>query len=115
MGRRTDPTSQRTGPHHAVYRARRADSLETGQSGRPLALGVAQPSMTTFICHCGCRHHAAARFSGHTTIAICNSSKKFVRAALRERRRDPDHGWTNASLASRLPAWIKEAKNRDQC
>jgi hypothetical protein len=33
-------------------------------------------------------------------------------AALRERRRDPGHGWSNQSFASRLPKWVKAAKNR---
>lgn len=36
----------------------------------------------------------------------------YALAALRERRRDPAHGWSNQSFASRLPAWIKAAKNR---
>jgi hypothetical protein len=38
----------------------------------------------------------------------------FALAELRERRRDPEHGWSNASFASRLPKWIKLAKNRDE-
>jgi len=37
----------------------------------------------------------------------------FVAASLRERRRDPAHGWSNSSLASRLPRWITAAENRD--
>ena len=36
----------------------------------------------------------------------------YALAALRERRRDPEHGWSNQSVASRLPKWIKAAKNR---
>jgi len=36
----------------------------------------------------------------------------YALAALRERRRDAAHGWSNQSFASRLPAWIKAAKNR---
>ena len=36
----------------------------------------------------------------------------FALAELRERRRDPAHGWSNAAFASRLPKWIKAAKNR---
>ena len=36
----------------------------------------------------------------------------FVGARIRERRRDPVHGWSNAAIASRLPAWLKAAKNR---
>jgi hypothetical protein len=35
-------------------------------------------------------------------------------ARLRERRRDADHGWSNATFTSRLPKWIKSAKNRDE-
>ena len=35
----------------------------------------------------------------------------LVRATLRERRQGPS-GWSNSSFVSRLPRWIKEAKNR---
>lgn len=35
----------------------------------------------------------------------------FFSADLRERHRGP-HGWSNASFISRLPAWMKAAKNR---
>jgi hypothetical protein len=38
----------------------------------------------------------------------------FVGARLRERVRDGEHGWSNKSLASRLPSWMKAAKNRDE-
>lgn len=40
--------------------------------------------------------------------------KEYVSAKLRERSPHPEHGWSNQSLASRLPQWIKSAKNRDQ-
>ncbi|MBL8665661.1 MAG: hypothetical protein JNM29_22690 [Candidatus Odyssella sp.] len=36
----------------------------------------------------------------------------YALADLRERRRDPAQGWSNQSLASRLPKWVKAAKNR---
>ena len=36
----------------------------------------------------------------------------FALAQLRERRRDPEQGWSNAAVTSRLPRWIKSAKNR---
>jgi len=38
--------------------------------------------------------------------------ERFVSASLRERQQDPEHGWSNRSLASRLPKWISKAKNR---
>ena len=38
----------------------------------------------------------------------------FVGARLRERRHDEVAGWSNRSLPSRLPAWIKSGKNRDE-
>jgi len=38
----------------------------------------------------------------------------FVDARLRERIRDDEHGSSNRSLASRLPSWVKAAKNRDE-
>ena len=38
----------------------------------------------------------------------------LVTATLRERTRDPTFGWSNQSIASRLPSWIKAAENRGQ-
>jgi hypothetical protein len=37
----------------------------------------------------------------------------FVAARLRERSRDERYGWSNRSLPSRLPPWIKSGKNRE--
>jgi hypothetical protein len=37
----------------------------------------------------------------------------YVGATLRERKPD-QYGWSNRSLASRLPAWIKARKHRDE-
>lgn len=39
--------------------------------------------------------------------------RKFVSATRRNRIKDPEHGWSNKSLASRLPKWIQIAKNRN--
>ena len=36
----------------------------------------------------------------------------YVRATLREHARG-EHGWRNQALANRLPAWMKDAKNRE--
>jgi hypothetical protein len=36
----------------------------------------------------------------------------FIGAGLRERA-PGEHGWSNQGLASRLPAWMRSAKNRD--
>ena len=36
----------------------------------------------------------------------------YVRATLREHTRG-EHGWRNQALRNRLPAWMKDAKNRD--
>jgi hypothetical protein len=38
--------------------------------------------------------------------------RAFVSADLRERSKSPTLGWSNKSLASRLPKWIKQASNR---
>ncbi len=38
----------------------------------------------------------------------------LVGARLRERQRHPERGWANSSLASRLPKWVKSAKNRPE-
>ncbi len=37
----------------------------------------------------------------------------IARATLRERSQDGKYGWSNQSLLSRLPAWVKAAKNRE--
>lgn len=53
---------------------------------------------------------------GHTLWAFNERHlgfiRDYVRAALRERRRDLEFGWSNRSLASRLPQWMQLAKNR---
>jgi len=38
--------------------------------------------------------------------------ESFVASKHRERTRDPDLGWRNKSLSSRLPKWIQSSKNR---
>lgn len=38
----------------------------------------------------------------------------YIGATLRERERDPQNGWSNASLASRLPKWMSSGKHRDE-
>lgn len=40
--------------------------------------------------------------------------ESFVFAKRRERKPDDKWGWTNQSMISRLPAWIKSAKNREE-
>ncbi len=40
--------------------------------------------------------------------------RQFVAADLRNRTRSQSDGWSNKSLASRLPKWIKIAANRDR-
>lgn len=37
----------------------------------------------------------------------------YIKADLRERRQNED-GWRNASVASRLPQWMKSSKNRSK-
>jgi hypothetical protein len=38
--------------------------------------------------------------------------ERYVSAMLRERRPDAQFGWSNHSLAGRLPQWLTAAKNR---
>lgn len=40
--------------------------------------------------------------------------ENYVEAKLRERREYEESGWANRSLVSRLPAWMKSAKNREE-
>lgn len=54
-----------------------------------------------------CGHVLWAHNAGHLRFL-----KAYVGAELRERRRDPEHGWCNAGLASRLPKWMQLAKHR---
>jgi hypothetical protein len=57
-----------------------------------------------------------ARCAGETLWAYNREHlallESFVAAQHRERARDAKHGWSNASVASRLPKWIKLAKHR---
>jgi hypothetical protein len=39
---------------------------------------------------------------------------RYVSADLRERRPHEQYGWSNQSLASRLPKWLTSAKNRGE-
>ena len=39
--------------------------------------------------------------------------ENYISADLRERSRDDKLGWSNSSLTSRLPKWMKSAKNRE--
>jgi len=38
--------------------------------------------------------------------------EELIEAKLRERRPDPEWGWRNSSIESRLPQWMLSAKNR---
>jgi len=38
--------------------------------------------------------------------------EKYIGADLRERKENNTWGWSNQSLASRLPKWLKSSKNR---
>ncbi len=40
--------------------------------------------------------------------------KDYVQAKLRERKKDEKTGWSNSSIDSRLPNWIKSSKNREK-
>lgn len=54
---------------------------------------------------------------GHTLWAYnlrhLNRIEAYVRADLREQERDPERGWSNSSLANRLPEWMIVAKHRE--
>ena len=47
------------------------------------------------------------------TIRHLDLLEAYIKADLRERRQN-ENGWRNASVASRLPKWIKSYKNRQQ-
>ena len=40
--------------------------------------------------------------------------KEYIQAKIRERNKDEELGWSNQSIESRLPNWIKSAKNREK-
>lgn len=46
-------------------------------------------------------------------IEHLNFIEAFVSSKLKSRRQDPKWGWSNQSLFSRLPKWIKSSKNKD--
>ena len=47
------------------------------------------------------------------TIRHLDLIESYIKADLRERKQN-ENGWRNASVASRLPKWIKSHKNREQ-
>jgi hypothetical protein len=55
--------------------------------------------------HTPCAGHTLWAFNARHLAYL----KQFLQAELRERR-----GTANASVISRLPAWMKDAKHRDQ-
>jgi ribosomal protein S27AE len=54
---------------------------------------------------------------GHSLWAFHREHLEFLQAyvgaTLRERCKDDEFGWSNSSFASRLPKWLKSAKNRE--
>jgi hypothetical protein len=55
-----------------------------------------------------CRGEALWAYNDHHLSFLEN----LVGARLRERGRHEKYGWSNGSLISRLPTWIKAGKNR---
>lgn len=54
--------------------------------------------------------------NGHTLWAYNLKHLSFIEAyvtATDRRRSKDEYGWSNRSLASRLPQWIRSSKNRD--
>ena len=58
-----------------------------------------------------------AHCQGHTLWAYNRAHldfiSRYISADLRERTRDPVHGWSNRSYPSRLPPWMTAAKSRE--
>ena len=46
--------------------------------------------------------------------AHLESLEQFIAAKIRTRIYSEEYGWSNKSQISRLPKWVKEAKNRDK-
>ena len=65
----------------------------------------------------GCDLYLQTYCCGHSlyafTIRHLDLLEAYIKADLRERRQN-ENGWRNASVASRLPKWIKSRKNREQ-
>ncbi|MBD3615456.1 MAG: hypothetical protein HUJ22_02710 [Gracilimonas sp.] len=40
--------------------------------------------------------------------------EEYIEAGLRERTKDPEIGWRNASIFSRLPKWMTSSSNRNE-
>lgn len=55
-----------------------------------------------------CSHSLYAFTTRHLDLL-----ESYIKADLRERQQQ-EKGWRNASVASRLPHWIKSSKNREQ-
>lgn len=60
--------------------------------------------------HTRCCGRTLWAYNGRHLDAI----EAFIQSGLRERRRDPKLGWRNKAWTSRMPAWMRIAKNRDE-
>ena len=102
--------------HSAVWRQRHAGVVATSADARrfiPGVVGVGAPVDWYFHLplwlQAPCCGATLWAYDGRHLDLL----ERFVEARLRERRRDPEHGWRNGGLASRLPAWMQRAANRD--
>lgn len=86
---------------------------EQSSKGRALYWSGADPTDDYFgydlWLSTDCQGHALWAFNTKHLAFL----ESYVSATLRERTKDAAWGWSNASVASRLPQWIKSAKNRD--
>lgn len=112
-------TPERMPPSRARFPARRvvctACAFTRGWSGGGLALeGDADPMRDGYFdlllwlqAPC-CGHTLWAYNARHLDLIDA-----YVRADLREQHKDPKWGWSNQSLANRLPEWMIVAKHRE--
>lgn len=60
--------------------------------------------------HIACCGHTLWAYNARHLDAI----EAFIQSGLRERRPDPARGWRNKAWTSRMPTWMRAAKNRDE-
>jgi hypothetical protein len=112
-------TSRRSGAVKGMAAPRTLACPACGHSARWSAGGVvSRTSRSARDEYFGLPLWLRAPCDGHTLWAYNREHLEFiaafVAAGLRERTRDPQRGWSNRSLASRLPRWIKLARHRDE-
>ncbi|MEP4888847.1 MAG: hypothetical protein ABJV04_02375 [Aliiglaciecola sp.] len=88
-------------------------SIDKSSNGRAFDWGGENPTDGYFGFNLWLRIDCIGNSLWAFNIRHLEFLESYVSATLRERTKDDEKGWSNASLGSRLPKWIQASKNRD--